>query len=89
MTTRSYERYGARRIGCFTYLLPLPGPQPAMMLMILGWPQPAVARTLLADWLRRIYGGVYGLPESDPRLAAMVTNLAPQVLLQQATTAGG
>ena len=30
-----------------------------------------------------------GQPESDPRLAAMVTNLAPQVLLQQATTAGG
>ncbi len=86
---RFYERHGARRIGSFNYLLPLPGPQPAMMLMILGWPQPAVSLALLADWLRRIYGGVYGQPESDPRLAAMVTNLAPQVLLQQATTAGG
>lgn len=86
---RFYERHGARRIGSFNYQLPLPGPQPAMMLMILGWPQPAVPLALLADWLRRIYGGVYGQPESDPRLAAMVTNLAPQVLLQQATTAGG
>lgn len=85
---RFYERHGARRIGSFNYLLPLPGPQPAMMLMILGWPQPAVARAELADWLRRIYGGVYGLPESDPRLVAMVAGLGPELLLQSAAVGG-
>lgn len=86
---RFYERHGARRIGSFNYLLPLPGLQPAMMLMILGWPQPAVARAELADWLRRIYVGVYHQPVDDPRLAAMCAALADQVLLQPATTLGG
>ena len=85
---RFYERHGARRIGSFNYQLPLPGPQPAMMLMILGWPQPAVPASELADWLRRIYGGVYHQPADDPRLAAMTAELVPQVLLQPATMLG-
>lgn len=85
---RFYERHGARRIGSFNYLLPLPGPQPAMMLMILGWPQPALPLSLLADWLQRIYVGVYRQSADDPRLAAMVAGLAPELLLQAPAVGG-
>lgn len=86
---RFYERHGARRIGSFNYPLPLPGPQPEMMLMILGWPQPAVGRAELVGWLRRIFVGVYHQPVDDPRLTAISAALPSQLLLQPATTLGG
>jgi GNAT superfamily N-acetyltransferase len=72
-----YLRLGCRRLQGVNFVLPLESAHqaPQIELLIAQWQTQNVSSTLLTDWLREIYVGVYGCPTDDPRLLRTVRGL--------------
>jgi GNAT superfamily N-acetyltransferase len=63
-----YRRLGCRRLDGLSFVLPLPGAEPALLLdlLVTGWVDPTISRSLLRKWLTAVYVGVYGCKSDDP-----------------------
>ena len=79
-----YGHLGCRRIGTFSYLLPLDARRapPPMWLLLHG---PAciadIARQQVRGWLSHMYAQIYAQAEDDPRIAQMLAGEGPRVPL--------
>jgi len=76
-----YRRLGGREVQGLDYVLPLSagGAPPRMDLMVDRWAGASVPRAVLQGWLRDIYSNAYGQRPDDPRIIAMVRDLADRV----------
>jgi GNAT superfamily N-acetyltransferase len=76
---RFYAEQGCRRIVGLDYILPLSahGSPPPMWLLARGREQ-ALSRSEIRDWLTTLYVEVYGQPETDPRMDAMLSKTSLQ-----------
>jgi hypothetical protein len=76
-----YRRLGGREVQGLDYVLPLSaaGAPPRMDLMVDRWAGASVRRAVLQGWLRDIYSNAYGQRPDDPRIIAMVRDLADRV----------
>ncbi len=81
---RFYRSHGCLAVEGLSYVLPLPGatPPPAMDLMVRFPSPPApLGRSLVEDWLRTLYMGVYGCPSSDRRIHEMLKTVSDPIRL--------
>lgn len=82
---RFYSRVGCRRIGEFTYILPLDhnGPPPPMMLLFVGDATTmSLPRDRVRGWLSTVYRDVYGCSPDDPRIDTMLSHSSPSLQLR-------
>jgi len=79
-----YRRQGCRRLEGLSYILPLDGPPPPQMELMLYSTAPLdwVSRGQLQQWLMVLYTRVYDCPADDPRIAAMLRSLTDPVKLK-------